>query len=498
MNSRIKQFAIAACLSMAALSAAATEFLVVVPVKGKRGPGPDIQVTLSAATLPAAKVGSAYSYDLKPHLLVTGDSSLDLTKSTWAATSASQLPAGLSLDASGLISGKPNTMNEAGASFEVVSTYKNKTGRQVYVIRVDGVALEVLQLSAGDDHTCAVTHAGGVKCWGLDDLGQLGNDAALLSKSTPVDVLGLTSGVASVSAGGQHTCAVTTAGAVRCWGRGSYGQLGNGATANSPTPVAVQGLTSGVAMVSTGWAHTCAVTTAGGAKCWGRDNYGQLGDSVNLANQSVPVDVLGLTAGVTNVATGYNHTCAVTTAGGVKCWGQNDVGQLGINSYTNKPTPADVVGLSSAVKSVDAGYVHTCAVTTAGGVKCWGDDAVGQLGNGLPLAESLVPVDVTGLTSGVVSVAAGDSHNCALTAGGRVKCWGSNDMSQLGNPAAPVVQPDPLDVGLQGVSAVTAGWGHTCVTMGTRAAKCWGHNSDGQLGINSTETSPTPVNVLPQ
>ena len=498
MTFRIKQLALAVGLCAVALSAAAADYLVVVPVKGKRGPGPNIQVSLNAAPLPAAKVGTAYTYDMKPLLLVTGDPSLDLTKSTWAAVTASQLPAGLTLASNGVLSGTPTVMNEAGASFEVVSTYKSKSGRQVYTILVNGVALQVVQISAGDDHTCAVTPAGGVKCWGLNDYGQLGMGTQD-NKSTPVDVLGLTSGVATVWAGGQHTCALTTAGGLKCWGRNSYGQLGNGATAAvKASPVAVQGLASGVAMVRTGWAHTCAVTSAGGLKCWGRDNYGQLGDSATLANMSAPADVLGLTAGVASVGLGANHSCAVTAAGGVKCWGQNSVGQLGDNTYTNKPTPVGVVGLTSGVKSVEGGFVHTCAVTTAGGVKCWGDHSVGQLGTGQPLVESVVPVDVPGLTGGVVSLSAGDSHNCVVTTAGRMKCWGSNDMGQLGIVGAPAVQPDPLDVpGLQGVSAVDAGWGHTCA-VASSSAKCWGFNDYGQLGNNSTTGSPTPVNVLPQ
>lgn len=480
------------------LPTSAAQFLVVVPLKAKQGGTSAIQVTLSAATLPAAKVGTAFSFDFKPYLFVTGDSVLDISQATWSPTNPAQVPAGLALGSNGVLSGTPTAMNENGASFEVATTYKGKTGSQVYVITVNGVALEVVQISAGDYHTCALTPAGGVKCWGLDDQGQLGNDAALSSKSKPVDVQGLTSGVASISAGGQHTCAVTTAGAVKCWGRGSYGQLGTGALVSySPTPVAVQGLTSGIAAVTTGYSHTCALTAAGGLKCWGRDNYGQLGDNTTLANQAAPVDVLGLTSGVAAVTTGSYHTCAVLASGGVKCWGRNDVGQLGINSYTNKPTPNAVVGLSSGVKQVDAGFVHTCAVMSAGGVKCWGDDSLGQLGNGQPLVESLVPGDVPGL-AGITSIAAGDSHTCALTSAGAVYCWGDNEAGQLGNTSAAAAQADPLQVtGLAGVTALTAGWGHTCAIR-AGGAKCWGDNSDGQLGIGSTTNSLTPVNVLPQ
>ncbi len=137
-----------------------------------------------------------------------------------------------------------------------------------------------------------MTTAGGLKCWGYDGNGQLGNDTALTRQPTPVDVLGLTSGVASVATGFYHTCAVTTAGGLKCWGYDYYGQLGNDtALTDKPTPVDVLGLTSGVASVSVGYQHTCAVTTAGGLKCWGYDYYGQLGNDAALTNQPTPVNV---------------------------------------------------------------------------------------------------------------------------------------------------------------------------------------------------------------
>jgi alpha-tubulin suppressor-like RCC1 family protein len=144
------------------------------------------------------------------------------------------------------------------------------------------------------------------------------------------------------------------------------------------------------------------------------------------------------------ISAGVHHTCAVTSTGGVKCWGPNAKGQLGNNSTTNSPVPVDVTGLSSGVVAVAAGYYHTCAVTSTGGVKCWGYNAKGQLGNN-STTDSLVPVDVTGLSSGVVAVAAGDNHTCAVTSTGGVKCWGNNAYSQLGNNST-TYSPVPVDV----------------------------------------------------
>jgi len=183
--------------------------------------------------------------------------------------------------------------------------------------------------------------------------------------------------VAAISVGGYHTCALTTAGAVKCWGYNAYGQLGDNSTANRSTPVDVVGFGSGAA-ISAGRVHTCALTTAGAVKCWGDNGFGQLGNN-SATNRSTPVDVVGLGSGVTAISAGYQHTCALTTVGAVKCWGYNAYGQLGDNSTTQPSTPVDVVDLGSGVAAISAGESHTCALTTTGAVKCWGRNVYGSL-----------------------------------------------------------------------------------------------------------------------
>ena len=305
------------------------------------------------------------------------------------------------------------------------------------------VSSAVAPISAGDYHTCALTTASGVKCWGGNSKGQLG-DNSTTDRLTPVDVVGLSSGVVAIAAGEQHTCALTTAGGVKCWGWNASGQIGDGTTTDSWTPVDVVGLSSGVAAISAGSSglYTCALTTAGGGKCWGNNTLGELGDNTTTQRNS-PVDVVGLSSGVAAIATEGGHTCALTVAGGVKCWGGNNCGQIGDNTTTDRHAPVDVVGLSSGVTAISAGGA-TCVLTTAGGVKCWGLNANGQIGDNTTI-NRLTPVDVVGLSSGVAAISAGYYHTCALIAAGGVKCWGRNDYGQLGDNTT-IERYAPVDV----------------------------------------------------
>ena len=314
---------------------------------------------------------------------------------------------------------------------------------------------QIASIATGALHTCAVTTSGGVKCWGYNAYGQMG-DGTTTNRTTPVNVSGLTSGVASISAGTHHTCAVTTSGGAKCWGYNGTGQLGDGTTTNRTTPVNVSGLTSGVAAISAGSGHTCAVTTSGGAKCWGDNEISQLGDGTTTV-RTTPVNVSGLTSGVAAISTGADHTCAVTTSGGAKCWGNNGAGQLGDGTTTDRTTPVNVSGLTSGVASIstDTDTDHTCAVTTSGGAKCWGYNAYGQMGDGtFDYADRTTPVDVSGLTSGVASISTGALHTCAVTTSGGAKCWGYNQDGQLGDGTT-TDSSTPVDV--SGIGA-NSGW----------------------------------------
>jgi hypothetical protein len=240
-----------------------------------------------------------------------------------------------------------------------------------------------------------LTAAGAVLCWGDNSRGQLG-DGTTTQRLTPVPVAGLDSGVRAISAGGDHACAVTTAGAVLCWGDNNAGQLGDGTRTFRNTPVAVSGQGSGVQSIALGYYHSCSLSTAGAVSCWGYNAVGALGDgSTGDANNArlTPVPVVGLGSGVREIAAGYEHTCATTTAGAMQCWGWNVHGQLGDNSTTNRLAPVPVAGLSSGVQAMAGGVYHTCAMVTADAVYCWGSNGLMQLGDGTT-TERLTPVAV--------------------------------------------------------------------------------------------------------
>ena len=351
---------------------------------------------------------------------------------------------------------------------------------------------------AGQRHTCALTSGGGIQCWGWNQFGQLGDGTGGLTNDrlTPVPVTGLTSGVVAAAAGYYHTCAVTTAGALLCWGGNQYGQLGDGTTTDRWTPVPVNGLTSGVVAVTAGYYHTCALTSAGEVQCWGANNGGRLGDGTTT-DRPTPGPVSGLTSGVTAVAAGVHHTCALKD-GGVQCWGGNAWGQVGDATTTDRLTPVPTSGLTIGVVALASGSFHSCAVIGGGTVQCWGNNGSGQLGDGTsgPTNSRSTPVPVVGLGSSVTAVTAGQLHTCVRTSTGGAVCWGGNQYGQLGDGTTnDRVTPAPV-TGLQsGVAQVAAGQWQTCALTTSAAVACWGYNGSGGLGDGTTSDRHTAVTV---
>lgn len=358
---------------------------------------------------------------------------------------------------------------------------------------VQGLSVGAAVISAGLTSTCALTVEGGVKCWGSNSNGQLG-DQTTTDRNLPVDVFGLTSGIKAIDVGPRHACAVTTEGTVKCWGSNEYGQLGDSTTTNSATPVDVVNLMEDVVSVSAGNTHTCVLTVSGGVMCWGENFYGQLGDGT-IDARLTPVEVIGLQSGVTSISAGDRYTCAVTEYS-YKCWGWGDYGQLGFGTAPIFEVVRDAWGLTSGIQQISSGYYHSCALTTSGGVKCWGDNTYGQLGHGNDEVNP-TPIDVTGLTGGVVAISSNGRHSCALMAAGDVKCWGDNGAGQLGDGTTTGRNYPVNVIGLEGrIISVATGESFTCALTDNGSVKCWGFNYSGQVGDGNEPINLIPVEII--
>jgi alpha-tubulin suppressor-like RCC1 family protein len=298
--------------------------------------------------------------------------------------------------------------------------------------------------------------------------------------------------VKSIASGDEHSCALISDGTVMCWGKNEFGQLGDGTTENRDSPVIVQGLAR-VKELTAGWGHTCALTVAGAVRCWGYNQNGELGNG-RTDNSSRPADVSRFSSGATAIAAGDDHTCATTEDGAVLCWGWNASGQLGNGTADSISVPSAVQGLSGKAVAVAAGWGHTCALTAEGGVQCWGANESGQLGNNSAAASAAKPVRVTGMGKGAESLTAKGGHSCVRMETGAVMCWGDNTYGQLGDGTA-VDRRVPVAVTglMKNVSAVAAGGNHTCAIVDKGGVMCWGWNFYGQLGDRSTTSQAKPV-----
>ncbi len=293
--------------------------------------------------------------------------------------------------------------------------------------------------------------------------------------------------VMTLAAGYAHTCARLANANVRCWGWNQFGQLGDGTLTHRTTPVSVVGLDRAVE-VGAGNGHSCARRDDGTMRCWGLNTSGQLGNNTR-SNNSVSVPVVALT-GVVQIALGDAHTCARLADGTVRCWGDNAHGQLGDGTTVTRPFPAQVPGLAGVVE-VAAGNLHTCARLGDGTVRCWGASSFGQVGDGY-VETHYRPAAVAGL-SNAAALALGAYRSCARLSDGTVRCWGRNDLGQLADGSrvsrtTPVVVP-----GLAGALDLGVGAFHTCARMVGHSLRCWGSNATGQLADGTTIDRPAPV-----
>lgn len=355
-------------------------------------------------------------------------------------------------------------------------------------------------ITLGEMHGCMTRTDGSVACWGINDRGQSGSPKGndWLSSPTPETVSGLPFAALAVFSGptSAHSCALLEDTTAYCWGANSASQLGDQSTTlwKTPTQVIQTPATtettdgeevetpavplSGVTQMATGSTHTCAVLSDGTVKCWGQNANGQLGNGTTTAS-ATPVTVTGTngTYPMRSIAAGEHFTCGLTTSGAVRCWGR-------LNDSTTAVTKTSVAFISSSAGAIAVGARHFCAMNASSGVVfCWGNNANGQLGNGG--TASSWTVNQRPQITNVISIAAGMRHTCAVvreTQGTSVYCWGNNAYGQLGdgtttNRLTPVKVP-----GLYTAVSVTCGAAHTCATLADGSQRCWGWNSYSQLG----------------
>jgi alpha-tubulin suppressor-like RCC1 family protein len=363
----------------------------------------------------------------------------------------------------------------------------------VGVALVGGVLSLPLATPAG-----AATPGGSVLAWGYNHQGQLGNGTTAGS-TTPVAASLNGTTITAVSAGGLHSLALTSTGSALAWGYNSNGQLGDGTNTGSTTPVAVSLNGTTVTAVSAGRVHSLALTSAKSVLAWGYNGYGQLGDGTNNDSTTpVAVSLNGTT--VTAVSAGNDFSLALTSTGSVLAWGKNQNGELGDGTNNDSTTPVAVhLPADTTVTAVDAGNDFSLALTSTGSVLAWGYNGSGQLGNATntdsstPVAVHL-PADTT-----VTAISGGAAHSLALTSTGSALAWGRNQNGELGSAttgqfgsSTPVAVSLPADTT---VTAISGGGFFSLALTSTGSVLAWGWNADGELGNNSTTGSTTPVAV---
>lgn len=348
-----------------------------------------------------------------------------------------------------------------------------------------------VQLAPGGVQTCILLSDGSARCWGLNADGQLG-DGTTTNSPKPVLVRNISDGV-ELAGGYAHTCVLHGSNAVSCWGDKSLSETSVGSL-------------SGIREISSGSGfHSCARLTDGTITCWGSIYYASdiaYGTPIVYSSSSLIPGV----ADAVEIASGYEHSCTRITDGTLKCWGWNDFGQLGDGTANSTSTAVAVQGITDAIE-VAPGGMHTCARLGDGTAKCWGDYSRGQLGDvsaylaSMPFADDagipsgLPPMLIDGI-AGALQITAGRMHSCALVAGGTVKCWGRNSEGQLGDGITTDQFSPVVVVGLSNVVEIAAGAYHTCARLGDGSVKCWGSNTYGQLGDDTRNDSSVPVTVV--
>jgi alpha-tubulin suppressor-like RCC1 family protein len=354
-------------------------------------------------------------------------------------------------------------------------------------------------VEVGGRHVCARRADGRVYCWGNLGAPELGGSEPPSGGSGAKYVPVRSANGPEVTGGKSHTCAVRSGmkATVKCWGANDSGQLAaDPATLSSAAaPVAVGGV-SGITMIAAGDQHTCALSETGTISCWGANAFGQSqpaapGGIVTVPSPVGPPPVPFPLDRARNLTAGKSHTCATTGRGDVFCWGDNSAGQLRSTPYSGPPHGPTWAGLEPAIQ-LAAGARHTCALFGSGRVACWGENTSGQLGDGPSSAMEASPP----LPDRAVAIASGTNHSCAVLASSWLLCWGANESGQLGLGFASAPIFIPLPVLAPPSRSVVAGGNSTCALLANGRAMCWGKNDAGQLGDGTTVDRLGPASTL--
>ncbi len=365
-------------------------------------------------------------------------------------------------------------------------------------------------VDAGSYHACGITTDERAICWGFNGDGQLMADSTAQTLEPTPAAGNLTFRV--TSGGRYHSCGVTLSGVIYCAGANQDGRLLNKSQEPSPIPVQARSPIT-FQLVSAGGAQTCAISLTQDAWCGGNNAEGELGDVTTFTHSDTLRPVAGIgTVRYRTISAGGLHTCALTVAGAAQCWGYNLSGQLGANTgVVRNFSPVSVTGgITFQVDPtfiphapdpdfyvpsqgfLSAGYAHTCGVAVGGTIFCWGNNDDGQLGRAG--ASSSTPSAVGGAQVWK-AVSSGVRHTCALTTAGLAYCWGNNDFGQLGNGSRTATTA-PVAVSLSlAFQSISAGETFSCGVTTTGVAYCWGDNEYGQLGVRSVSGSLVPVKV---
>jgi alpha-tubulin suppressor-like RCC1 family protein len=343
------------------------------------------------------------------------------------------------------------------------------------------------------DFNSTVHYENTVWAWGFAACGALG-DNSVTNKSSPVSVVGGFTDWCQVSSGCASSAAVRTNGTIWSWGCAGSSQLGDNTVVSRSSPVSVVGGFTDWCQVNVGLCHTVALRTNGSIWTWGCNLNGQLGDNTTIAKSS-PISVVGGFTDWCQVSAGGSHTSAVRTNGTIWAWGSNADGRLGDNTTIGKSSPVSVVGGFTDWCQVSAGSLHTVAIRTNGTIWSWGSNISGRLGDNT-IVDKSSPVSVVGGFTDWCQVSTGGSHTAAVRTNGTIWTWGYNACGRLGDNTV-VSRPSPVSVvgGFTDWCQVSASNGHTSAIRTNGTIWSWGCNASGQLGDNTIVAKSSPVSV---